>query len=365
MDVDAVFGEQLVDRAERYERFLYVDWLLAKVVLLATLAVYARYGVRYARESAAGPIGTGMLLGMLGLAIAWLTQLPFALAALWWERRHGVSEVGYLEAIFGGWLGLGGTFVAVCIALLVVMALARRLGSWWWLPGAGVFALIAAVLVFSGPYLVPGLERPADPELRRTYDRYARAQGVEDIPLRVEEVSGDTSQANAYAFGLGPSARIVLWDTLLDGRFSDGEVNVVLAHELGHHSSDHLLEAIAWFGLFALPGALALMLATRRRGGMGEPAAVPLALLVTAVVQLALAPGAEPRQPKERGGGRLEGAADDPRPGIRARPLPRVRRDLARRPEPADVGLRDAAEPPHARPARRDGGRVGREQRGR
>ena len=137
-------ASELVDRAERYERFLYVDWLLAQVVLLATLAVYARYGVRYARESAAGPIGTGMLLGMLGLAIAWLTQLPFALAALWWERRHGVSEVGYLEAIFGGWLGLGGTFVAVCIALLVVMALARRLGSWWWLPGAGVFALIAA-----------------------------------------------------------------------------------------------------------------------------------------------------------------------------------------------------------------------------
>ena len=27
VDVDAVFGEQLVDRAERYERFLYVDWL--------------------------------------------------------------------------------------------------------------------------------------------------------------------------------------------------------------------------------------------------------------------------------------------------------------------------------------------------
>ena len=47
-----------------------------------------------------------------GSAIVWLAQLPFALAALWWERRHDVSEVGYLEAVFGGWLGLGGTFVA-------------------------------------------------------------------------------------------------------------------------------------------------------------------------------------------------------------------------------------------------------------
>ena len=214
---------------------------------------------------------------------------PFSVAALWWERRHGVSEMGYLEAIFGGWLALGGTFVAVCIALLVVMALARWVGSWWWIPGAGVFALIAALFVFTGPYLTPGLERPDDPQLIRTYERFERTQGV-DVPLRVEEVSGDTSQANAYAFGIGPSSRIVLWDTLLDGRFSDGEVGVVLAHELAHHSSDHIPEAIGWFALFALPGALVLVLATRRRGGMGEPAAVPIALLVVAVLQLALAP---------------------------------------------------------------------------
>jgi STE24 endopeptidase len=289
VDVDAVFGRELVDRAEHYERFLYVDWFLAQVALLAALGVYARYGVRYARESAAGPIGTGMLLGMLGLAIGWLTQLPFALAALWWDRRYGVSEVGYLEAIFGGWLGLGGTFVAVCIALLVVMALARRLGWWWWLPGSAVLTLIALLLVFVGPYLTPGLDRP-DPELQATYDRYERDQGVEDVPLRVEEVSGDTSQANAYAFGIGPSRRTVLWDTLLDGRFTEGEVDVVLAHELGHHSSNHIPEAVVWFGLFALPSALVLTIATRRRGGMGQPAAIPLALLVAAVVQLALAP---------------------------------------------------------------------------
>ena len=182
VDVDAVFGKALVDRAERYERFLYVDWALAQVALLATLAVYAKRGVRYVRESAAGPIGTGMLLGMVGLAIVWLAQLPFSVAALWWDRRHGVSEVGYLEHVFGGWLALGGTFVAVCVALLVVMALARWLGSWWWIPGAGVFALIAAVFVFVGPYLTPGLEPSHDARLNRTYARFERAQGVEGHP---------------------------------------------------------------------------------------------------------------------------------------------------------------------------------------
>jgi STE24 endopeptidase len=115
-------------------------------------------------------------------------------------------------------------------------------------------------------------------------------EGLHGIPLRVEHVSEDTSQANAFAFGLGPSRRVVLWDTLLDGRFSNPEVDVVLAHELGHHSSDHIAKAIGWFGLFALPGALLLMLATRRLGGMGNPRAVPLALLVAAAWTLVTTP---------------------------------------------------------------------------
>ena len=291
IDVESVFGAALVRRAEHYERFLYANWVLAQLVLLATLVVYARRGPRLARESAAGPIGTGMLLGMLGLAVVWLVTLPFSLAGLWWERRHGLSEAGYLHAVVGRWLTLGGTFVAISVALVVVMALARRLGSWWWIPGALALGAIAALLVFADPYLRTGLHPVHDARVEQAYERLARTQGVGEIPLRVEKVSSVTTQANAYAFGLGPSRRVVLWDTLLDGRFTDREVDAVLAHELAHHSSDHIAKALAFFVLFALPGALVLALATRDRGGMGEAAAVPLALLVVAILQLVAAPG--------------------------------------------------------------------------
>ena len=290
VDVDTVFGKALVDRAQRYERFLLVLWVLGVVVTLGTLAIYARYGGRFTEESAAGPLGTGMLLGMLGLAILWLTQLPVTVVGLWWSRRHGVSHMGYLDAVLGDWVALGATFVSVCVALLVVMGLARRLGSWWWIPGAAVFTAIAALGVFVSPYLYTGLERPDDPGLVARFDRLERAEGLHGIPLRIESVSEETSQANAFAFGVGPSRRVVLWDTLLDGRFSPAEVDVVLAHELGHHSSGHIAKAIGWFALFALPGALVLMLATRRRGGMGDPRAVPLALLVAAAWTLVTTP---------------------------------------------------------------------------
>jgi STE24 endopeptidase len=290
VDVDTVFGKALVDRAQRYERFLLILWALGVVVTLGTLAIYARVGGRFTEESAAGPLGTGMLLGMLGLAILWLTQLPFTVVELWWSRRHAVSHMGYFEAVFGDWVALGATFISVCVALLIVMGLARRVGSWWWIPGAAVFTAIAAIGVFVGPYLYTGLERPDEPGLVARFDRLQRAEGLHGIPLRIESVSEETSQANAFAFGVGPSRRVVVWDTLLDGRFSPSEVDVVLAHELGHHSGDHIAKAIGWFAIFALPGALVLMLATRRRGGMGDPRAVPLALLVAAAWTLVTTP---------------------------------------------------------------------------
>jgi Zn-dependent protease with chaperone function len=291
IDVDQVFGESLVARAERYERFFYVDWILAELALLAVLWAYARRGAAFTRESAAGPIGTGMLLGMLGLAIVWLVQLPFRLAAHWWDRRYDVTDLDYLSWVFQDWAVLAAEFLSICLALLIVMGLARRLGDNWWLPGAAVFVAIAALFSFVVPYLDFGLTKPLqDPELVAAARGYERELGLSEIPLRIEEVSADTKQANAYAFGIGPSRRVVVWDTLLMDPFSVPEQKVVLAHELAHHSSEHLPKGIAWFAIFAVPGAWILMRATRRRGGMGQPEAVPLALLVVAVLSLAAAP---------------------------------------------------------------------------
>ena len=290
VDVDRVFGAAFVARAARYERFFYVDWILAQVALVATLWVYSRRGAGFARESSAGPIGTGMLLGMLGIGIAWLVGRPFALAAHWWERHNGQSDLGYLDWLVQDWSILAAEFLSVSAALLIVMGLARRLGDRWWLPGAAVFVAIAAFFNFVAPYLDYTTHPLRDKPLLAAARTYEDELGVGRIPLRVEEVSKDTDQANAYAYGLGPSRRVVLWDTILMPPFSPAEQKAVLAHELAHHSQRHLPKGIGWFALFAIPGAWILMRATRRRGGMGAAEAVPLALLVVALYQLATLP---------------------------------------------------------------------------
>jgi STE24 endopeptidase len=279
-----------VTRAERYERVLYLLWVLAQVALLVTLGLYAKRGAVFVRESAAGPIGTGMLLGMLGLAIAWLVGLPFSLAAFWWARRYEQTEYGYLDWLLEDWVILGAAFFWISFALLVVMGLARRLGEWWWLPGAGVFVAIAGLFTFTAPYLDFTTDPLDDKALLAAAREYERELGVSKIPIRVEEVSEDSELANAYAYGIGPTRTVVLWDTILLPPFDEGEQKVVLAHELAHHSQEHLPRGLGWFAIFAVPGAWILMRATRSRGGMGVPEAVPVALIVVAVFQLVTAP---------------------------------------------------------------------------
>jgi STE24 endopeptidase len=289
VSAEAYVDPDVIERAKRYERFFRIEFVLSQLVLLGVLVLYARNGARFMRESAAGRIGTGMLLGMIGLALVWLSQLPFRLAEVWWQRRYDQTESGYVETLFANWLQLGAEFLFVCLALVIVMAIAGRFPRRWWIAAAPAFVALAALFAFVFPYL-SSTDPVRDAELQRDARTYARQQGIDPVPIEVEDVTDFTSAPNAYAVGFGPTKRIVFWNTLLDGDFDDGEVRVVLAHELAHHSRDHIPEGLAWYALFALPGAWLIAVATRRRGGMARPEAVPLALLVLVVLNLLSAP---------------------------------------------------------------------------
>lgn len=275
-------------RAHSFEEFVRISALLSELALLVTLALYARGGARFARESAAGPIGTGFLLGMLGLGLVWFARFPFGIADLWWARRHHVIHTGYVEWIVDDWLGLAGEFLYLCLALLIAMGLARLLRRTWWVPAAACFAGLALLFAFTGPYLTPDLRAPRSPVLRADAARIAGEEGVGSVPTRIQKIHDVTDQPNAFSFGLGPSRRVVLWDTIVG--FPRREVRVTLAHEYGHQAHDHIAKGVAWFALLLLPAALAVALVTRRRGGLGEPTAVPLALLVVVVLQLVATP---------------------------------------------------------------------------
>lgn len=290
VDPRSLFSPSFLRRSASFERFIDIDVVLANVTLLVVLALYARHGHRLMRESAAGRIGTGMMLGMLGFAVLWLAEVPFSLAAVWWERRHGISHQGYLASLLSSFLSLGGTFLFVSLALLVTMAIAGVLRRWWWAVAAPIFAGLALLSVFLSVYLIPDTHPLQREPIAADVRRLARVEGIPGTRADVQEVKRQTTAPNAESVGFDSTRRVILWDTLLDGRFGRREVDVVVAHELGHLAHRHTLKRVGWLLLFLLPAAALVALFTRRRGGLARPEAVPVALFVFVALQLLSAP---------------------------------------------------------------------------
>ncbi len=290
VDVSRFFSDSFLSRSASYERFLAIDGLLATLALLGVLTVYARRGHRLMRESAAGRVGTGILLGMLGFAIVWLVEVPFGLAAVWWQRDHGVSHQGYLSWLVNSFLSLGSELLFISAALAVAMGLAGVLRRSWWAVATPIFAALALLFVFLSPYLIPDTHPLQRPRLVAAARQLEREQGLSGTRLEVEDVHRFTTAPNAEATGLGPTGTVVLWDTLLDGRFDNAELRVVLAHELGHLAHHDVLKGVGWTALFLIPATALIALLTRGRGGLARPEAVPVALLVLVALQLLATP---------------------------------------------------------------------------
>jgi STE24 endopeptidase len=287
LDAREVFGARQVERTERYERGLRLFWLGATVVelIVLTLAVLVAPRVR-----ARGVLGA-VALGAATLVAAWLAALPFVLGAHWWRRRYGISRADYGTILVDPWLERLGTLAAACVAIALFVLLARRLGDRWWLVGGPAFAAFGAAFLLAQPLLfVPRVEPLRDRALTAEIQALAERQGVGEVEVEVRDASRRTRAINAELYGVGPTKRMILWDTALDGRLTSPEVRALAAHEFGHVEADHIWKGIAWLFLFSLPGAYVVARVTRRRGGLGQPAAVPLALLTVAVLQLALLP---------------------------------------------------------------------------
>lgn len=282
LDEHALFPLRALRRAQHYSGVERLFWLGQILTQLVVLGLFARYGVRWMRESAAGPIGTGMLLGMIGFALVWIAELPFAVLNIWWRHHYDLSG-SYVQATVGNWFALGSQFLLLCAALAIVMGLARArwIGDRWWLLAAPVFVGLRTLLAFVAPWLLGG---------RSFHAPYvAKLERVEHVHVPVR-VLGGFSEPNAFATGLGISRRVFLWRPIVERPFTPRLDRFVLAHELGHLAHNHIWKSIGWYALYAFLLAFVIALVTRRRGGMGMPAAVPLAIFVYVVMQLATLP---------------------------------------------------------------------------
>jgi STE24 endopeptidase len=291
LDERSIFGADLVAEARRYERFLSINWVLGTIAGLGTLVWMVRRGPRMAESFRLGQVNAGIILGAVTLTVVWAVSLPFAIATQWWQRRHGISTESYGSGLGAAWATLLITILVGFVILAGLLLLAKKVGGWWWLAATPLLVALFASLQLAIPYLL-SIDTHAlrDPKLAADIRALERREDAGNPPIREEDVSDRTTAANAYSVGIGPSERVVFWNTLLDGRFTDREVRFVAAHELAHLARDHILKSIGWFTLFLIPILGVAAYLTERRGGLRNAGTVPLALLAIVAVQLIALP---------------------------------------------------------------------------
>ena len=132
--------------------------------------------------------------------------------------------------------------------LLAVLWLMGAAGTYWWLYVWIVLALFALVMQLIVPtFIMPWFNKFSplqDPALVERVERLLARCGFRSRGLYVMDGSKRSAHGNAFFAGVGASKRIVLFDTLVE-RLSPGEVEAVLAHELGHYKLNHIKKMLA------------------------------------------------------------------------------------------------------------------------
>lgn len=193
------------------------------------------------------------LLAAFGV-ISGLLDLPFTLYATFSiEERFGFNKITFklwLTDLFKSML------VGVLIGLPIValmLWLMRSAGELWWLWAWGTWmGFNLLVLVLYPTVIAPLFNKfnPLDDEnLKARVTALMARCGFAAKGLFVMDGSKRSAHANAYFTGFGASKRVVFYDTLLN-QLSPGEVDAVLAHELGHFKHKHIIKRIV--GMFAM-----------------------------------------------------------------------------------------------------------------
>ena len=181
-------------------------------------------------------------------------DLPFELYRTFRiEQRFGFNRMTWKMYVSDSLKGAAvGVLIGLPIAALILWIMGHTGGLWWlWAWGAWTgFNLLALVLY---PTLIAPLfnkfEPLADESLKARVQALMTRCGFAAKGLFVMDGSKRSAHANAYFTGLGAAKRVVFFDTLLK-KLTPGEVEAVLAHELGHFKHRHVLKRIV--SMFAL-----------------------------------------------------------------------------------------------------------------
>lgn len=198
------------------------------------------FGAGYLRELATV---FGVLLAATAATLPFDLWRTFAI-----EERHGFNRMSARLFLADLAKGMAISAAVGTPLLLAVFWLVETAGPLWWLYTWGAWMAFTLVLVVAFPRWIAPLFNRFTPleagELRTRIEALLRRCGFRAEGLFVMDGSKRSSHGNAYFTGFGKTKRIVFFDTLI-ARLDIGEIEAVLAHELGHFARGHIPRLLA------------------------------------------------------------------------------------------------------------------------
>jgi STE24 endopeptidase len=215
-------------------------------------------GLNALNQTLLSSLGAGMAQQLALIAafvlIGGLIELPLSLYQTFViEERFGFNKM-----TFKLWLvdllksSLIGALIGLPIAALILWVMGAA-GWMWWLWAWGIWMGFNLLLLLIYPTFIAPLFNKFQPledeTIKARVTTLMQRCGFAAKGLFVMDGSKRSAHANAYFTGFGAAKRVVFFDTLLS-KLTPGEVDAVLAHELGHFKHRHILKRIV--SLFAL-----------------------------------------------------------------------------------------------------------------
>ena len=163
------------------------------------------------------------------------------------EHKYNLSNQTFWKWILEDLKALGVSLVIGIPLLLAFYYVMNRFGNLWWLPFAILLFVVSVILARIVPVFILPLFYKVTPieneELKNRITKLAEDAGIKVENVYKFDMSKNTKKANAAFTGIGKSKRILLGDTLLE-KYSDDEIETVIAHELGHYKRKHIIKNI-------------------------------------------------------------------------------------------------------------------------
>jgi STE24 endopeptidase len=287
-DVRSHFSDAEIERGARYARPQVALGIARSGLALGAMAVAVdripRALPARLRQSLLGGAVAGAGLALTGS----LAPLPLSIVA----RRRSIA-VGLITQSWRGWAVdlVKAQTIATTISAgagAATVAVTRRYPQGWWLPAAAGSVVIGSVFAALAPVVLDPVFNDFTPlpegDTRTDVLDLAYAAGVRVGEIYSIDASRRTTAANAYVTGLGPTKRVVLFDTLLD-RYNRDEIRVVVAHELAHVRNRDVRRGVAFTAIVAPAAALAVQrMSWSLSDERGTAAAVPAVGLAAALI---------------------------------------------------------------------------------